>query len=376
MRAAGILLGVILLLCPMRMLHVSAESPQPDGTLEALWEAGGIPDLLEEQGMAELASMYPQSDEEAGSTSLGDLVRELLSKALQSAAAPLRMLAMLTGVILLASLTDSLQGTRTETAGVYDTVCVLCAVGVMAEPLSDVFLQAAEMLRASSVFMLSFSTIFAAVLTVSGGITAAAGYQGMMVGLCEIAMQLSVHVLFPMLSMGLAMSIVDAVNPAVSLEGLVRMLHKAAVWLLGFLMSLFLGLLSVQSMMSLSADRLTSRTTKYMIANAVPFVGSAVSDAYASVLGSMGVLRSTTGVIGIAAVLTILLPVLVHLGLYRLTLGAGQAIAGLFGVSRLERLLKNTENVMAAAFSVAVSFSVMFVVSTAVMLLLGSGTAA
>ena len=232
MRAAGILLGLILLLCPMRMLYVSAESPQPDGTLEALWEAGGIPDLLEEQGMAELASMYPQSDEEAGSTSRGDLVRALLSKALQSAAAPLRMLAMLTGVILLASLTDSLQGTRTETAGVYDTVCVLCAVGVMAEPLSDVFVQAAEMLRASSVFMLSCSTIFAAVLTVSGGITAAAGYQGMMVGLCEIAMQLSVHVLFPMLSMGLAMSIVDAVNPAVSLEGLIRMLHKAAVWLL------------------------------------------------------------------------------------------------------------------------------------------------
>ncbi len=372
------LLAVGLALLLLLPLQAGAAEPDYDQSLRSLLEAGGIPELLEEQGLEGLESICDPAaeDAETGGFSLRDFAGELLSEALHAAGAPLRMLGMLTGVILLSSLAKSLQGSRTETAGIYDMVCVLCAVGVMADPVSEVFLRAAEMLRASAAFMLSFSTIFAAVLTVSGGITAAAGYQGMMVGVCEIAMQIAVHMLFPLLSMGLAMAIVDAVNPAVSLEGIIRMTQKTTVWILGFLMSIFLALLSVQSMVSLSADRLTSRTTKYMISSFVPFVGGAVSDAYATVLGSMGVLKSTTGVIGIAAVLTILLPVLVHLGIYRLAVGAGAAIAELFAAERLTRLLKNTENVIAMAFSVSVSFSVMFIVSTAIMMLLGSGTAA
>ena len=251
-----------------------------------------------------------------------------------------------------------------------EMICVLCAVGVVVKPIGNVLLLTSQRLEASAGFMLNFSVIFASVLTVCGGLTTAVAYQTAILGACEAAMQLAVHVLLPILSMGLALSIVDAVNPSISLDGIVKLLHKGTVWVLGLMMSLFLGILSLQSMTGVASDKLASKTTKFMISNFIPFVGGAVSDAYSTVMGSMGVLKTTTGVIGILSVLSLFLPVLLELVIYRFMMALSGAIAEIFAVERVARLLKSMERILAAAFSVAVSFSVIFVVSTALLLLI------
>lgn len=354
---------------------VHAEEPLSyDETLSALLDASGTEEMLAEHGVEEslLAQGIELDDPNTlTSVSFERALEQLAQQALDAAALPLRTFGLLLGVILLSAFADSLQSSRASVAAIYEMVCVLCAVGVIAEPISNVFIESAQQLSASAGFMLNFSMIFGAVLAACGGITAAAGYQTAMLAVCEIAMQLAVHMMLPILSMGLALSIVDAVNPAISLGGVVKFLHKVVIWMLGLLMTVFLGMLTLQSMTAVSADGFTSKTTKFVISNSIPFVGGAVSDAYSTVLGSLGVLRSTTGIIGILSVLTLLLPVVLELGIYRLLTAAAASVAEIFAVQRLTRLLKNTESILAAAFSVSVSFCVIFIVSTAIMLLLG-----
>ena len=190
--------------------------------------------------------------------------------------------------------------------------------------------------------------------------------------LCDIALEIAVKLLFPFLTMNLAMSLIDAVNPAVSLEGIIKLIQKITVWILGFLMALFLGFLSVQSVVSTAADRVGTKAAKYAISGFVPFVGGAVSDAYSAVLGSMNLLKSTAGMIGVLAVLALLLPVLTELFLYKALVSIASAAAELFAADRLTRLFRNLESVLSAGFSVAVSFSVMFIISTGIMMTLGN----
>lgn len=345
-------------------VYAEETSPAYDETLTALLQASGTETLISEQGMEEYL-------EDPQTMSMEQVLHALAEQAVEALAKPLHTFGMLLGVILLSAFSQSLSSSRASVSAVYEMICVLCAVGVIAAPMSEVFRQAAVHIESSADFMLRFSAIFGAVLTVCGGITSAAAFQAAMLGICEIALQTAAHVMLPLLSMGLALSIVDAVNPAVSLAGIVRLLHKVTVWMLGLMMSLFLGMLSLQGMAAVSADRLASKTTKFVLSSAIPFVGSAVSDAYSTVLGSMGILRSTTGIIGIVSVITLLLPVLLQLGIYRLLTAAAAAVSELFAVSAITRLLKNTECILAAAFSVTVSFSVIFVVSVGIMLLLG-----
>ncbi len=366
-------IGISLLLClclflPMPV-HAAEDGLHYDETLAGLLDACGIEALLETENIEPLLETAP---ERITDLSFHEILGTLWEAVLSSAKEPLRLLLLLIGVILLAALTDSLKSKGDTLAELCEILAVLCAVQIILPPITAMFTQATAILERSASFMLSFSIIFGAVLSVSGGLTAAVGYQSLMVAVCELAMQIAAHLLFPLLSMGLALAIVDAVNPMISLDGMVKLLHKVTVWILGFLMTIFLAMLSLQSMVSLSADRFSSRTTKFVIANAVPFVGNAVSDAYATVLGSMGILRSTTGVIGILSVLAILLPILLQLGIHRLLLLTAAAVSDLFAVQRLTKLLKHLETILAAAFSVAVSFSVMFIVSTALLLLLSS----
>lgn len=343
-----------------------------DETLTSLFEESGIEDLISEQipeNVFDTQGFNIKDPQAMSSFSFQNVFSSLMQKATDAAAMPLRIFGLMLGVILISAIAQSMLSSRESVKAIYDMICVLCAVGVIANPISNVIQMTAERLEAGAGFMLSFSVIFASILTVCGGFTTAVGYQTAILGACEIAMQVAAHIMLPVLSMGLALSIVDAVNPMISLDGIVKLLHKGTVWLLGLLMSLFLGILSLQSMAGVASDKLASKTTKFVISNFIPFIGGAVSDAYTTVMGSMGVLKTTTGMIGIVSVLSIFLPILLELVIFRFLTAASGAIAELFAVERLTRLLKSMERILAATFSVAVSFSVIFIVSTAILLL-------
>ena len=334
--------------------------PYFDSALDALLSTYGmaLPDVTDTEALT-------------GYT-LSDALGALWNTVLAEAASPLHMLGMLLGVILLSALAGSLRSERT--APVYDTVCVLCASGIAVQPVTEGILRAGDTLAAAADFLLAFSGILGGVLAAGGGITSAAVWQAGMAGICELFMQVSAQMIFPVLGMLLAMSIVDAVNPMISLSGIISLFHKAVCWVLGLMMAGFIGMLSVQSTVAAAAARAGTKAAKFVISGAVPVIGGAVSDAYTAVLGSMGIVRAGVGMTGILALLALLLPVVVRLGLLRGVLAAASAGASLFDVPQLSRLLGNMEKTAAAGFSAAVGFSVMCVFSVAVILLIGGMT--
>ena len=339
-----------------------------DETLSELLQVSGTGELLENIGLEQDVSSLTEMQ-------FSDFMNEILHSMKNQIYAPLQMMGLLIGIILLSALAESLKHSSHNKAisQIYDIISVLCAAATVIAPITEIFLHSAEILEKAADFMLVFSAIFGGILGINGNLTASAGYQGAIVILCNVALEIAVKLLFPFLTMSLSMSLVDAVNPAVSLSGMIKLIQKITVWILGFLMALFLGFLSVQSIVSSSADKLSTKAIKYAISGFVPFIGGAVSDAYSAVLGSMNLLKSATGMIGILAVFALLLPVLTELFLYKAVAAGAAAIAELFSASGLTRLFKNLESVLSVGFSISVSFSVMFIVSTGIMTALGNG---
>ncbi len=298
---------------------------------------------------------------------LPEFAGQVLEMVQNRISAPLQTLGLLTGVILLSALAGSLRSEKSGISKICDVTAVLCAVGILISPLTEAFQQAAEVLTHSADFMVTFSGIFGGILAVSGHVTASAGYQGAVLLLCNLALEIAVRVLFPVLTMGLAVSLTEAVTPELSLNGILTLFQKFTVWVLGFLMALFLGFLSVQSVVSVTADRAGTKAAKYAIAGAVPFVGGAVSDAYAAVLGSLNVLKSTAGMTGVIAVLSILLPIIIEFFLWKILTGTAAAVSEVFALESLQRLFRNLEAMISVGFSVSASFGVMFCVSTGIL---------
>lgn len=290
---------------------------------------------------------------------------------------PFQMLAGLLTVIIFAALLQGLHSgnMRAGTEQVFEFLCALAAVGILADPLCQSFAAVETTLNQGAEFMLIFVPVFAGILAAGGTVSSAVCYQTAVIALTDGVMQMITRVLLPFCTMGFALAIVDAVSPSVSVSGLLTLSKKVTTWVLGLFMSIFLGVLSMQNWITGSVDTAATKTTKYVISNFVPVVGSAVSDAYAAVRSSLQILRSTTGVIGIAAICILFLPPLVQLLLYRGVVAIGTAAAELFGTQRLLRLLRGTQQALAIAFALLVCFGIMFVVATAIAMTLGKGNA-
>ena len=288
---------------------------------------------------------------------------------------PLQMLAGLLTVIIFSALLQGLyQGNmRAGTETVFEFICTLAAVAVLSEPLCTSFSSVEQTLESGSEFMTLFVPVFAGILAAGGTVGSALCYQTGVIALADGVIQLICHVLLPLCTMVFALAIVDAVSPSVSVGGLLHMTKRTTTWVLGLIMTIFLGVLSMQSWVNGSVDTAAAKTTKYVISNFVPVVGSAVSDAYTTVRSSLQILRNTTGVIGMMALCILFLPPLVQLLLYRAVVGIGAALAEILGTKRLLRLLQGTQQALAIAFALLVCFGIMFVVATAIAMTIGKG---
>ncbi|MCL2071662.1 MAG: stage III sporulation protein AE, partial [Oscillospiraceae bacterium] len=171
----------------------------------------------------------------------------------------------------------------------------------------------------------------------------------------------------------LGVSIAGAVSPDLKTEKLADTVKTVVIWILGFLATIFTGLLTVQSLVSGNTDSVAMKAVKFTVSGGVPIIGGAISDALGVVNGSAAILKSTTGAFGIVAIAAVCLPVLLSIAGYRIALTLAATVSDMFGASRLSVLLKSGENVLTIILAMLVCFAVIMLVSIALMIRIGTG---
>ena len=286
---------------------------------------------------------------------------------------PLKTFTALLAVIFLSSLIEGLgdSSPNKHLSKTYGIIGVLVSVSVITKPVSEVIGSASSTITQGGTFMLTYIPVFAGLSASTGNISSAMAYNMIVALAAQSAVQLTSGILVPALSVCMAIGIVGAVNPDFNLTGLTGSIKKATSFLLGFIMTIFIGLLSLQSILGTSVDSLGLKAAKFIASNFVPVIGGAVADAYGTVRSSLGLLKSSVGFFGILAIFFMVLPSIMLVISMRLVFSASEIIAELFGVSRLKILFKNTADILGLMFSLLICFSIMFILSTAILMLTG-----
>lgn len=284
---------------------------------------------------------------------------------------PIKLLGLLIGVILLISIVENLNvdNSNSSLSKVFDIIGVLVCLGIIFDYVAECINTAASTLYDGSNFMLCYVPVFAGVIGASGSLTTASVYNIGVLIVAEIAVQIAVNFLLPMMGIFFAMSIIESINPALSLSGITEGIKKCIQWILGLVMTFFVGLITVQSIIGVSADTVGIRTAKFMVSNFIPVIGSAISDAYTTVKGSIGLLRSGVGTFGIVILMLTILPPIITIIAFKISLSIGGFISDLMGVKKVSSLLKNTSSVLSISISLLVCFSLMLIIATTVMML-------
>lgn len=284
---------------------------------------------------------------------------------------PFGILGKTTALALICLLIKSIAPDSENISRAFSVTAVLCCVSISLDCINLVVDKILNSLDAVNSFMLSYIPVYASIIATSGSPSAASSYYITLFSVSEVITYIADKIFMPLISIVFAVSIVAAINPQLSLSSVSSNIKSLVQLLLGVLMTIFVGVLSMQSVIGISSDSVGAKAAKFAVSTFVPVVGGAVSDAYQTVKGSLGVIRSGVGGFGMIIILFIVIRPVIFTVIVRLVTMLGGIIADIMGEKELSSLLKSTSAVISIALSVIVTVSVVFIVSTAVLMLAG-----
>lgn len=311
--------------------------------------------------------------QELNSMSFFDIFGNIMNTIQQQSVTPLNCVVKIMGVVMLVALINSVKsslGSSSLTA-VLNSVATLTVSIILIQPVCQTIEYSTTIIKLSADFMLIFIPVMAGIMLTMGQSLQAAGSYTMVMGAGTAVSQISNNILVPLLNTFLGISVVSGISQRVNLNGFCELINKVLKWVLTFTMSVFTAILTMQSIISSSADSAGVKATRFAISSFVPLVGGALSEAYQTVRGCMGMLKSGVGVFAILATGTIYLPAIISCLLWLAAINIAIALAGVFDMGDIIKLLKSVTTVINSLIAILLCCMIIFIVSSAIMLMAG-----
>jgi stage III sporulation protein AE len=154
-------------------------------------------------------------------------------------------------------------------------------------------------------FMLSLVPLMMTLMVTMGNVVSVSLFHPLIVFMIHIIGTLIYTVVFPLLFFSAVLSIVSSITEKYKVNHLAGLLRKIGITLLGGLLAVFLGVISIQGATSAVTDGITLRTAKYITGNFVPVVGRTISEAADTVMSASLLVKNTVGLSGVLILLFI-----------------------------------------------------------------------
>lgn len=226
-------------------------------------------------------------------------------------------------------------------------------------------------IKGTGVFMLSFVPVYAGIVTVSGAPATAVSSSALLLGAAELTVQACAFLIVPLMSAYLCLGVATGMSPLIKDSGIADAIKKVATWVLSLCFTVFLGLLSMQTTISAASDNLSVKTAKFMVGSFVPVVGSSLSEAVSTVLGSVSILKNSVGIYAVIAILVMLLPIVIELLLWRIIIMICTSASSMFALNKTPQILKAADSVLALLIGIVLFVGALFIISLAVVIRAG-----
>lgn len=318
--------------------------------------------------------IYGVDSDSLQNLTFSDVTDEIINLAGENLDSPLKGLVSITALLLICSLLSTYKTTlSSDISDSINIAAVLCVTCTAAFPTLKVIENTADVIKTATDFMLAFIPVIVIVMSVSGHSISGASYYSVMLAAGQGVAQLSSKVVVPFLNMFLGIAVTGGVCPEVKLSGINSLISKLVKWLLGFAMAVFTAVLSFRQIISVSADDVSTRAVRFTLSSFIPIVGSALSEAYKTVQGSVNLLKSGLGVFAIMSISFVFLPVILQCVLWIFTLTIGKSIAEVLDVSKVKDLLEGITAVISTMLAIVLCIMSIYIISTALVLVMGRG---
>lgn len=207
-------------------------------------------------------------------------------------------------IILLMAILNGIN----ENSQILNIVYLVCFIAIASITIGN-FTQIISMFKNTSDILSKIvqivSPFLIAILIGTGAITSTGLIQPLILFMASLIGFIITYIIIPCISVSVALNVISSMSDNFKFNELSKMFSKCAIWIIGIVLTLFLGILSLETTLSASVDSLTVNVTQAAFSNFIPVVGKFFSDSLETVIGTSKIIGKAGGVVGIVSMVVI-----------------------------------------------------------------------
>ena len=149
---------------------------------------------------------------------------------------------------------------------------------------------------------------------------------------------------------------------------LIPLILSGTVWVLGVVLTVFVGVVSLEGTLASSVDGITAKTAKAIVSSGIPVVGKVLGDVIDSVLGCGVILKNAVGFVGVIVILGICILPIIKLSILTISYKLVAALCEVVADEKIVNLLDEISDIFKVLLAIVISISFMVIIGVTVLI--------
>ncbi|GAA0296356.1 stage III sporulation protein AE [Gracilibacillus halotolerans] len=156
-------------------------------------------------------------------------------------------------------------------------------------------------------FLIALLPLLLGVLASLGHLVSVSFFHPMIILLIHVSVFTVSRIVIPLFLVSAILQMVSTISSEHKATKLANLIKNLAISLMGILLTVFLGVISVQGTVSAIQDGIAMRAAKFVTGNFIPVIGRIFTDATDTVLSATMLVKNAIGVVGVIILIAIVL---------------------------------------------------------------------
>lgn len=263
---------------------------------------------------------------------------------------------------ILKSISENLQNDNVSKMIYY--VQYIAIVTVIMNNFSNVITIVKETATNLVGFMNSLVPILVSLMLYTGSITTSSILEPAILFMINFIGNIIQSFLIPAVLIAATLSIVSKIGDKVQIDKISKTFNSGIIWILGVILTTFVGVISLEGTLSSSIDGITAKTAKAIVSSSIPIVGKILGDAVDTVLGCGIILKNAIGVIGVVIIIGICIMPIIKIAILTISYKILASISEPIADTKIIKLLEQIGDIFKVLLAILCSISVMVIVGT------------
>ena len=261
---------------------------------------------------------------------------------------------------ILKSITDSLENNNVSQI-IYFVQYILIVTLIMSN-----FTEIIKLVQEAANNLVGFINVLIPLLLTlmvyTGSITTGTVLEPIILFISNFTGNIIANVLIPVVLIIVVFSIISKISERIQIEKISKFLKLSVVWFLGIVLTVFVGVVSLEGTLSSSVDGITAKTAKAAVSSVIPVVGKVLGDVVDSVLGCGVILKNAVGFIGVIVIIGICIMPIIKIGTLSIIYSLASAVVQPVADEKIVKLLDEMSGVFKLLLAILCSLSVILII--------------